>query len=256
MRKLFIGSAVVTALVISSTSYAGWADKLKEAVQDEDIQKAVIENTLGGSSNGKVAGVDTETLIKGLKEALEVGSQRAIEEISQPGGYLDNANIRIPLPSGIDKVGSILRKYGLEKEVDKFENSMNNAAEKAAPHATKLIVDAVRNMSFSDAQKIYQGSDDAATQYFKQKTEGQLRELFQPSIQESLSTVGATRHYNDLASEAKEIPFVGDKVEVDLDRYVTEKALDGLFTMLAAEEKKIRENPTARTTELLKEVFK
>ena len=155
----------------------------------------------------------------------------------------------------MDKVASILRKYGLSDQVDQFEESMNRAAEKAAPQATDLIVNAVKEMSFDDAKKIYQGSDDAATQYFKEKTSDKLRQLFQPSVQESLGQVGATRYYNDLASEAKDIPFVGQQLDVDLDNYVTEEALNGLFTMLAAEEKKIRENPAARTTDLLKQVF-
>jgi len=256
MKKSYLIASILTASMASVTAHAGWADALKEAVQDEELQKKVLDTATGSASNGKVTNLDTETLIKGLKEALEVGSKRAIEEISQPGGYLDNKNIRIPLPDGIDKVASLLRKYGLEKQVDQFEESMNRAAEKAAPQATDLIVGAVKEMSFEDAKKIYQGSDDAATQYFKEKTSDKLRQLFQPSVKESLGQVGATRYYNDLAGEAKDIPFVGEKVNVDLDNYVTEEALNGLFTMLAAEEKKIRENPAARTTDLLKEVFK
>lgn len=256
MKKSYLIASILTASMASVTAHAGWADALKEAVQDEELQKKVLDTATGSTSSGKVTNLNTETLIKGLKEALEVGSKRAIEEISQPGGYLDNKKIRIPLPDGIDKVASLLRKYGLEKQVDQFEESMNRAAEKAAPQATDLIVGAVKEMSFEDAKKIYQGSDDAATQYFKEKTSDKLRQLFQPSVKESLGQVGATRYYNDLAGEAKDIPFVGEKVNVDLDNYVTEEALNGLFTMLAAEEKKIRENPAARTTDLLKEVFK
>lgn len=254
MRRTLILVGILVAS-LSSTTYAGWADALKEAVKDEDIQKAVMDKTLSSSKSGTNTSFDTETLINGLKEALEVGSKRAIEEISQPGGYLENKAIRIPLPDGIDKVASLLRKYGLEDQVDQFEKSMNSAAEKAAPQATNLIVNAVKEMTFEDAKKIYEGSDDAATQYFKEKTGKQLRELFQPSVKESLDQVGTTRYYNDLAKEAKDIPFVGEKVNVDLDNYVTEEALNGLFTMLAAEEKQIRENPAARSTDLLKKVF-
>lgn len=255
MKKTYLIASILAASITSATAYAGWADKLKEAVQDEELQKTVLDTAVGTSSTGKTTNLDTTTLINGLKEALEVGSKRAIEEISQPGGYLDNQNIRIPLPDGINKVASLLKKYGLESQVNQFEESMNRAAEQAAPQATDLIVGAVKEMSFEDAKKIYSGSDDAATQYFKEKTSGKLRELFQPSVQESLGQVGATRYYNDLAGEAKDIPFIGDQVNVDLDSYVTEEALNGLFTMLAAEEKKIRENPAARTTDLLKQVF-
>jgi hypothetical protein len=255
MKRSYLIASMFAVSISSATAYAGWADMLKEAVQDEEVQKKVLDTAVGTSTTGKTTSLSTETVINGLKEALEVGSRRAIEEISQPGGYLDNQDIRIPLPDGINSVASLLKKYGLESQVNEFEESMNRAAEKAAPQATELIVSAVKEMSFDDAKKIYSGSDDAATQYFKEKTSGKLRELFQPTVQESLGQVGATRYYNDLASEAKEIPFVGDKVNVDLDNYVTEEALNGLFTMLAVEEKKIRENPAARTTDLLKQVF-
>ncbi|WP_286237787.1 DUF4197 domain-containing protein [Neptuniibacter halophilus] len=255
MKKHTLSLSALLLSLLAGHTYAGWADALKEAVQDEELQKQVIDTTLGSSNATSNTQLDTQTLINGLKEALEVGSQRAIEEISQPGGYLDNQQIRIPLPSGIDQVAGLLRKYGLEQQVDQFEESMNRAAEKAAPQATALIVNAIKEMSFEDAKKIYQGPDDAATQYFQEKTSSQLRELFQPSVKDSLSQVGATRYYSDLAGEAKQIPFVGDKVNVDLDQYVTDEALSGLFTVLAAEEKKIRENPAARSTELLKTLF-
>jgi hypothetical protein len=132
---------------------------------------------------------------------------------------------------------------------------MNRAAEKAAPQATDLIVGAVKDMSFEDARKIFEGPDDAATKYFQEKTSDKLRNLFQPNVKESLSEVGATRYYSELAGEAKSLPYIGDQLSVDLDSYVTEEALNGLFTMIAVEEKKIRENPTARTTDLLKQVF-
>ncbi|WP_420597583.1 DUF4197 domain-containing protein [Neptuniibacter sp.] len=256
MNKRVLISAILFTSITSASVSAGWGDLLKEAVQDEDLQKQVMDAVGSTGSSGKTTNLDTTTLINGLKEALEVGSKRAIEEISQPGGYLDNQDIRIPLPGTIDNVASLLRKYGLESQVDQFEESMNRAAEEAAPQATALIVDAIKQMSIDDAKKIYEGSDDAATQYFKEKTSDKLRSLFQPSVKESLNQVGATRYYGELASEAKDIPYVGDKIDVDLDNYVTEEALNGLFTMLAAEEKKIRENPTARTTELLKQVFK
>lgn len=256
MKKSQLLSVLVGTAVLTSTAYAGWGDLLKEAVKDptvQQIQNQVLDTAVGSQSSGTQ--LDTNTLINGLKEALEVGSQRAIEEISQPGGYLDNQSIRIPLPDSIDKVASILKKYGLESQVNQFEESMNRAAEKAAPQATDLIVGAVKDMSFEDARKIFEGPDDAATKYFQEKTSDKLRNLFQPNVKESLSEVGATRYYSELAGEAKSLPYIGDQLSVDLDSYVTEEALNGLFTMIAVEEKKIRENPTARTTDLLKQVF-
>jgi hypothetical protein len=254
MKKTYLIAALLTASIASASAYAGWADKFKEVLQDEDVQKTV-QDTVGSSASGKANSLSMETIIDGLKEALEVGSRRAITQISQPGGYLDNQDIRIPLPDNIQKVASVLKKYGLESQVEKFEKSMNNAAEQAAPHATDLIVAAVKDMSFEDAKKIYSGDDDAATQYFKEKTSGKLRTLFQPSVEKSLGEVGATRYYNDLVKKAKDIPFVGDKVNFDLNGYVTEEALNGLFKVLADEEKQIRENPVARTTDLLKKLF-
>ena len=253
MNKTYLIVTILTASIASATAHAGWADIPKGVVQDEEVQKKVLVTTVG---TGTTDNLSTETIINGLKEALEVGSRRAIEAISQPGGYLNNQDIRIPLPDSINTVASLLKKYGLESQVNQFEESMNSAAEKAAPQATELIVSAVKEMSFEDAKKIYAGSDDAATQYFKEKTSAKLRALFQPSVEASLGQVGATRYYDDLAGQAKDIPFVGDKVNVDLDSYVTEQALNGLFTMLADEEKKIRENPAARTTDLLKTLFK
>ena len=249
---------VAVALAVIATTplaHAGFGDFLKNL---EDKGKEVLEEAASGSSlstSGSSSGLSTDTLIAGLKEALEVGSKRAIEEISAEGGYLNNADIKIPLPSGIDKVSGILRQYGLGSQVDAFEQSMNNAAEKAAPQATALIVDAIKEMSIEDAQRIYNGADDSATQYFKEKTYDKLTGLFKPTVTDSMNQVGVTQYYNQLAGEAKEIPFVGKAVELDLENYVTEGALDGLFSVLADEEKKIRENPTARTTELLKQVF-
>jgi hypothetical protein len=254
MKKTYLIAALLTASIASASAYAGWADKFKEVFQDEDVQKTV-QDTVGSSASGKASSLSMETIIDGLKEALEVGSRRAITQISQPGGYLDNQDIKIPLPDNIQKVASVLKKYGLESQVEKFEKSMNNAAEQAAPHATDLIAAAVKDMSFEDAKKIYSGDDDAATQYFKEKTSGKLRTLFQPSVEKSLGEVGATRYYNDLVKKAKDIPFVGDKVNFDLNGYVTEEALNGLFKVLADEEKQIRENPVARTTDLLKKLF-
>nr|WP_289281643.1 DUF4197 domain-containing protein [Methylophaga sp. UBA5088] len=199
--------------------------------------------------------LDISTIISGLKEALKVGSERAVASVSQPNGYLKNADIRIPLPPQIEKVGMVMRQFGMEGLANEFETSMNRAAEKAAPQATTILVNAIKAMSIDDAKKILNGGDNAATQYFKQHTGEELRTLFKPTIEESLDQVGSTKYYNQLTDKVADVPVVGKEINMDLPDYVTEQALDGLFTMLAAEEKKIRENPTARTTELLKTVF-
>ena len=138
--------------------------------------------------------------------------------------------------------------------MDAFEESMNRAAEKAAPEAQELFVDTIKTMSISDAQEILQGPDDAATQYFREKTGPELAKRFEPIVEGSMAEVGVTRYYQDIQAQLKNVPFA-DLSGFDLNQYVTDKALDGLFLMVAEEEKKIRENPAARVTDLLQSVF-
>lgn len=256
MKKALIWLPLATALSLplANTASAGFGDFVKGL---EETSKEVLDKNLNGGNSGSVlpTNLDTNTLIQGLKEALEVGSRRAIDSISQDGGYLNNANIRVPMPAPLDKAASLLNRMGMEKQVEQFEQSMNRAAEKAAPHATELIVGALKEMTIEDAKRIYEGSDNAATEYFREKTSARLTELFKPSITESMADVGVTRYYGAVAEEAKQLPYVGNNLNINLEDHVTEKALDGLFTVLAEEEKKIRENPAARTTDLLKKVF-
>jgi hypothetical protein len=143
---------------------------------------------------------------------------------------------------------------GYGKQIDEFELSMNRAAEHAAPEAKRLFVDPIKKMSISDAQKILKGKDDEATLYFKEKTWNQLQEIFKPIVHKSMSQVGTTQSYQALEEKVHTVPFT-DKLNLDLDKYVTGKGLDGLFLMLAEEEKKIRQDPAARVTDLLKKVF-
>lgn len=206
-------------------------------------------------SSDATSALDYDTIVSGLKEAHSVGSKRAIESVSKPDGYLANELIRIAMPPKLQQASDLMRQFGLGDQADAFEQSMNHAAEKAAPQATALIVDAIKDMSIEDANTILQGSDDAATQYFKEKTSTQLTALFRPTIDETLNQVGTTKYYNDLTGKVAAIPLVGETINLDLPDYVTEQALNGLFTMIAAEEKKIRDDPAARTTEILKQVF-
>ena len=158
------------------------------------------------------------------------------------------------MPESIRKVADILGKFGYQKQVDDFVLSMNRAAEKAAPQARSFFVDAIREMTFEDAKKILGGGDTAATEYFKQKTYDKLYAAFKPEISSSMNEVGATRSYKEMMGKYESIPFM-DKQSLDLDHYVTDKALDGLFYMVGQEEKKIRTDPAARATDLLKTVF-
>ncbi|AFJ01965.1 hypothetical protein Q7C_796 [Methylophaga frappieri] len=217
--------------------------------------KSAGKTMLGQEQSHDGEGLANDTIIDGLREALTLGSQRAIDTIGQEGGFLNNAAIRIPLPPRVQKVSDVMKKFGMSQLADDFENSMNRAAEQAAPEATSILVDAIRSMSISDAKTILQGDQDAATRYFEDKTRPRLATLFSPIVEDSLNNVGATRYYNQLDSKMQAVPVVGQNLNVDLNEYVTQQALDGLFIMLAAEEQKIRENPAARTTSLLKQVF-
>ena len=212
-----------------------------------DIFKS-IEKIIKGSE------LSESRIIQGLKEALEIGTGNAVAVVSRINGYYKNPQIRIPLPEKVQQVEKILRAVGFGSKVDAFELSMNRAAERAAPEAKSLFIDAIKKMTFSDARKILQGQDNEATLYFEGKTRDRLYELFKPLVHGAMSEVGVTRYYQDLDAKVRTIPFA-ERISFDLDDYVTNKGLDGLFFMLAEEERKIREDPAARVTDLLREVF-
>ncbi len=242
--------AALLIVSLSQPGHAAWGDLLKKI---EEKAPDVLNS--GGDSAGKVdSALDTETLVKGLKQALEVGTRRAVESVSSTDGYFGNPQIKVPMPESINSATQLLRKAGLGSMVDEFELSMNRAAEKAAPQATEYFVDAVQNMSLEDAKKIYQGPDDAATRYFQDKTSADLTAVFKPVIGDAMEQVGVTRHYQQLVNAASKYPMIGN-MDLDLENHVTHKALDGLFLMIAEEEKRIRQDPVARSTELLKQVF-
>jgi len=239
-------SLLIIVSLFSTSTYADWDSFVK------DIQ------TVGSdlfAEDSSALPLDYNTIASGLKEALDVGSRQAIDSVSQTDGYLKNELIRIAMPPKLQQASDLMRKFGLSAQADEFEQSINHAAEAAAPQATDLIVTAIKDMSIEDANTILNGPDDAATQYFRDKTSTQLGELFRPSVENSLNQVGSTKYYNDLTGQLAAIPLVGETINVDLPDYVTEQALNGLFTVIALEEKKIRDNPAARTTELLKQVF-
>jgi len=236
MKRLLIGIMFII-VAAASVSNAGFLDN--------------ILKDFGFSSE---KGLDQETIVSGLKEALSVGTENAVKEVSKVDGYLANEAIKIMMPEEIQKVADVLRKVGYQKPVDEFISSMNHAAEKAAPKATSHIVDAIKAMSFDDAKQILEGGDTAATDYFKSKTSDKLYEDFMPIISSSMDEVGVTQSYKGMMDKYLSLPFV-KKESLDLDHYVTNKSLDGLFLMIAEEEKKIRTDPAARVTDLLKKVF-
>ena len=203
-----------------------------------------------GTGAGKLSESD---IAAGLKEALATGTERSIARIGHLDGFWHNAGLRIPLPESLKKVEKTLRSLGQDRMVDEFHLSLNRAAEQAAPEAAGIFGDAIRQMSLADARGILSGADNAATTYFRNKTSAALTARFQPVVTRATGSVGATRRYKDLS--AKVGRYVSGFQATDLDAYVTERALSGLFTTLAEEEKKIRDNPAARSSELLRRVF-
>jgi hypothetical protein len=199
--------------------------------------------------------IGDDDLISGLKEALDVGTKKAVELVSQVDGYFANEVIKILIPEDMQKIASTLASVGFQKQVDEFVLSMNRAAEKAAPTAASIFVDAIKGMSFDDARTILTGGDTAAMEYFKENTNEAIYEAFKPVITASMEEVGVTKTFKTLTDKYSSLPFV-EKKSIDLDHYVTTKALDGLFYMLGEEEKKIRTDPAARVTDILKKVFK
>jgi hypothetical protein len=218
-----------------------------------DLEKTVgmAMSALEGSE-----GLSNSEIIQGLKEALRIGTGNAVTYVAKTNGYYKNGHIKIPLPENVQKVEKVLRTVGFGKQVDDFELSMNRAAEKAAPKAKSIFWNAIKGIRFADAKKILNGRDNEATLYFKDKTSSELGQIFRPVVHNAMSAVGVTRSYQVLENKVNSIPFAKEMVGLDLDQYVTQKALDGLFYMLAEEEKKIREDPAARVTEILRKVFK
>ena len=200
------------------------------------------------------AGLGDARIGQGLKEALRVGTENAVNLTGRTDGYFANQAIKILMPEKLKSLEQGLRLIGQGDRIDGLVLGMNRAAEKAAPGARQIFVDAIGEMSIDDARKVLSGPDTAATDYFKGKTTGKLTASFQPVVQRAMNEVGLARQYKDLLSQAQAIPFFRAE-DYDLDRYVVGKSLDGLFHVVGDEERKIRKDPAARTTDLLREVF-
>lgn len=239
VHRVIIAAALLLVSV-SPHAYAGFFDDLTSVLK-------------GGGSAG--TGLDDSTITKGLKEALATGTTRAVSMVSQRDGYFGNDMIKILLPDKIRTAADLLGRFGFQQEVDDFVLSMNRAAEKAAPKATEYFVGALKTMTFDDARAILQGDATAATEYFRQKTGAKIYSAFKPVVAANMRDVGVSRYYSQMMEKVEAVPFAGAVGSFDLDHYVTSKAVDGLFSMLGEEEKKIRTNPAARGTELLKKVF-
>lgn len=241
--------AVVLGLTLAPAQ-AGWQDMLK-GVLGGGGQEAGTETAVESAAGAPDAGAMTQAVL----DALQVGVRRAVDTLGRQGGFLQDQSVRIPLPQELQTAESLLRRLGQDRYADAFIESMNRAAEQAVPQTTDILIDTIKGMSVSDARGIVQGGDDAATRYFQQHSSAQLAEVIRPIVSENMDRVGVTSRYKQFVSRAGFLESFVAEDTLDLDAYVTNRTLDGLFLKLAEEEKRIREQPVARTTEILKDVF-
>lgn len=213
---------------------------------------AVLDEVTRPASTGAEA--SRERIADGLREALLVASRRAGDQVSRPGGYLDNPAIRIPLPPTLRDAADRLRRFGLSGQIDELQRAMNRAAEAAAEEAVSVFAASIRRMSPSDVLALFNGGDDAATRYLRASAEDELRQRYLPIVTERLRQVQGLDLYREIASTWNRLPGV-QPLEADPETFVTDRALDGLFAVIATEEQRIRNDPVARTTELLRDVF-
>ena len=190
----------------------------------------------------------------GLKDALTQGAQIAVKQLGKPGGFSDNDEVRIELPGKLGKAAQTMKMMGMGEQVEELEASMNKAAEAAVPQAQAILVDAVKKMTVSDAKAILAGGEDSATQYLNKSSREQIRAKFLPIVKQATDKVGVAQQYNSFAGQAAALGVV-DAKSANVENYVTEKALDGLFKMIAEQEASIRQNPAGAATSLAKKVF-
>jgi len=240
---LIVGIFFITMFLIFGGADAGsnWLD-----------QGTNLLKTYGGSTGQ--TGISLEEIGAGLKDALRVGSENVVARLGRVDGFNTDSAVHIPLPKQLDTVKSVLDKVGMSSMLKDLELKLNRAAEVATPKAKKLFSQAITEMSFEDAKKIYEGPEDAATQYFRSKMSPGLAKEMEPVVNKSLSEVGAVQAYDNVMKEYQSVPFVPD-VKADLTNHVVDKGMDGIFYYMAKEEAAIRTNPAARTTDLLKRVF-
>ena len=228
-RRTFIILALI--VLIASSATLGQTTRRQSSLSDLDISR-------------------------GLREALNKGVRTAVDDLGRHNGFLDNSRVRIPLPRELQRTEKALRSVGQGRRVDEFIESMNHAAEEAVPVALDIFVDSIMQMSFDDARQIlFSRQDDAATQFFRRMSEDRLREEFRPIVERFTEQVGVTQKYKQMIGRYGFLGRVVGQDASDIDGYVTEKALDGLFLLIADEEQRIRRDPVGRTSAILRAVF-
>jgi hypothetical protein len=215
----------------------------------------VDQPSTGNTTSNQV--INSNDVAKGLIEALQVGAQKSTAKASAVDGFYKNADIFIPFPKDAAIVKTALEKSGMKKQVVEFELSLNRAAEEASKKALPIMVEAIKGITFTDAMSILKGSKDAATVYLKDKTSSKLQDTFRPIVKEAIAKVKVTKYWEKVANSYNKVNFLskGKKINPDLESYITDKAIEGLFKLIAKEEEQIRDNPAARTTDLLKKIF-
>ncbi len=234
-------SLLLISLVFSHISHASWLDKIKN----------VIGTETGSSSLSAMTDYEIATA---LKEALTTGSDNVVNQLSAPGGFNSDANIRIPLPESLQTVQKTMNKFGMGSSLNNLEIKLNEAAETATDRAKPLFIDAIQQLSWDDVKTILNGPDDAATRYFQSKMSAPLAQEMRPIVDASLDEVGAINAYNNAMGQYQSLPLVPD-IQANLTDHVLDKGIEGIFYYLAVEEKAIRQNPAKRTTELMRKVF-
>ncbi len=249
MKKMMLVAGAIAGVLVVSQVQAGWQDFLKEQVKQ-------LSGDSEKSSSSSIASVlSNDDVIAGLKEALVKGADYATESLGKPNGFLANDSVRIPMPESLEKVEKALRSFGQDKYADEFVETMNRAAEQAVPLTLDIVKKGITNMSIEDAKNILNGPDNAATEYLRKVGGQDMTTKIAPIVSKATADTGVTSQYKKLFDKLGFMSQVVDPDDYDIDKYVTNKTVDGLFYMIAAEEKKIRENPVERTTDLLKRVF-
>ena len=268
MKKL----SLITALLLTSNmafafDFSSFTDKLLDSKEETTKSETQTQTSTSSLSNSVVT--------DGLKQALKMGVDYGVAELSKKDGYLNNADVKIPLPENLAKAESLIRKAGGDKIADDLIKSMNNAATEAAPKTATIFVDAVDKMNMDDAKKILAGGNEAATEYFEKHTSTSLNAMIKPIVQKSMQENDVAKYYdtfNDYyKSDLKDVvenssvmgmaksfgadEYLPSNTDENLDAFVTQKAIDGLFKMIASKESEIRKDPVAQTTSLLKSVF-
>lgn len=246
MRLVVLALAAAMAAWGVQPALAGWTDTL------DKVKSAVESQGATPSSPSLGSNLSTSEITSGLKAALDKAAKTAVSSLGVKDGYLGNADVKIPLPSAMSKVEGALRLVGQSELADSFVTSMNRAAEQAVPETLDILGNAVKGMSFTDAKGILNGGDDAATEFFKRTSDSALVEKIGPIVSAAMAQVNVTQSYQRMAAAASAVGLAKD---YDLDAYVTRKALDGLYLMMEREEAEIRQNPVARTSDILKKVF-